>query len=199
LDDVELRFFAPMWIRHRMSDAQMADRVELPQYMLDMMQGFGPKQQKQPITGGESWICWDNQGHGMWAQNKDKLPPNVKQTIPSKRIMISAYLSRCGFVSVEFLPMAQKYNSQFFPETVQLGIEKKFAERCPKLRTTAAHFHVDNAKPHTSKMSIETIKKLGFILVPQPLYSPDLAPCDFFLFGCLKNYLEGKHFTRKTR
>jgi hypothetical protein len=46
-------------------------------------------------------------------------------------------------------------------------------------------------------MSIEKIKKLGFILVPQPPYSPDLAPCDFFLFGYLEQYLEGKHFTRE--
>jgi hypothetical protein len=62
---------------------------------------------------------------------------------------------------------------------------------------TAAHLHVDNAKPHTSKMSIETIEALSIILVPQPLYSPDLAPCDSFLFGYLKQRLEGKHFTRE--
>jgi hypothetical protein len=46
-------------------------------------------------------------------------------------------------------------------------------------------------------MSIEKIEELGFILVPQLTYSPDLAPCDFFLFGYLKQHLEGKHFTRE--
>jgi histone-lysine N-methyltransferase SETMAR len=111
--------------------------------------------------------------------------------------MVSAYFSRCGFVSVEFLLMGQKYKSQFFIETALPSIEKKLAQCRPKLRTTAAHLHVDNAKPHTSKMSIEKIEELGFILVPQPLYSPDLAPCDFFLFGYLKQHLEGKHFTRE--
>jgi transposase len=111
--------------------------------------------------------------------------------------MVSAYFSRCGFVSVEFLPMGQKYNSQFFTETVLPSFEKKHLECCPKLRTTAAHLHVDNAKSHSSKMSIEKIEELGFILVPQPPYSPDLAPCDFFLFGSLKQRLEGKHFTRE--
>jgi hypothetical protein len=48
-------------------------------------------------------------------------------------------------------------------------------------------------------MSIEKIEELGFILVPQLPYSPDLAPCDFFLFGYLKQHLEGKHFTREDR
>jgi hypothetical protein len=111
--------------------------------------------------------------------------------------MVSVYFSRCGSVSVEFLPMGQKYNSHFFTEMVLPNIEKKHAECRPKLRTRAAHLHVGDAKPHTSKMSIEKIEELGFILVPQPPYSPDLAPCDFFLFGYLKQHLEGKHFTKE--
>jgi histone-lysine N-methyltransferase SETMAR len=97
--------------------------------------------------------------------------------------MVSAYFSRCGFVSAEFLPMWEKCNSRFFTETVLPGIEKKLAECRPKGQTTAAHLHVDNAKPHASKMSIEKIEQLSFILVPQPPYSPDLTPWDFFLFS----------------
>jgi hypothetical protein len=46
-------------------------------------------------------------------------------------------------------------------------------------------------------MSIEKIEELDFILVPQPLYSPDLALCDFFLFRHLKQQLEGKHLIRE--
>jgi hypothetical protein len=73
-------------------------------------------------------------------------------------------------------------------ETVLPSAEKKHAERRPKFRTTATHFHVDNAKPHTSNISIGKIEELGFILVPQPPYSIDLALCDFFLFGYLNNF-----------
>jgi hypothetical protein len=31
-------------------------------------------------------------------------------------------------------------------------------------------------------------------MVPHPPYSPDLAPCDFFLFPRLKSTLKGKRF-----
>jgi hypothetical protein len=48
-------------------------------------------------------------------------------------------------------------------------------------------------------MSIEKIEELGFILVPQPPYSPDLAPCDVFLFGYLKQRLEESISSGKTR
>jgi Spy/CpxP family protein refolding chaperone len=37
-----------------LSDAQKADRVELSQHMLDMMQRLTPKQQKYFMTGDES-------------------------------------------------------------------------------------------------------------------------------------------------
>jgi hypothetical protein len=69
----------------------------------------------------------------MWAQDRDELPPNVKRTISSKMTMVSAYFWRCGFVSVEVLPMGQKYNAQFFTEAVLPSIEKKLAECRPRL------------------------------------------------------------------
>jgi histone-lysine N-methyltransferase SETMAR len=197
LGDLWLRFFAPGWIPHRLSNSQKADSVELSQHMLDMMQGLGPKRQKDLITGDESWIYCDIQRRGMWAQARDELPPNVKRTISSNTTMVSAYFSCCGSVSVEFLPMGQKDNSQIITETILPSIEKKLAECRLKLRTTAAHLHVDNAKPHTAKISIEKIEELGFIVVLQPPYSPDVARCDCFLFGYLKQHLEEKDFTRE--
>jgi hypothetical protein len=46
--------------------------------------------------------------------------------------------------------------------------------------------HIDNAKPHNYVLSLQKTKELGFTRLVQPHYSPDLAPCDFFLFGYLK-------------
>jgi hypothetical protein len=40
----------------------------------------------------------------MLAQDRDELPPNVKPMISSKKTLVSAYFSFCGFVSIEFLP-----------------------------------------------------------------------------------------------
>jgi hypothetical protein len=66
--------------------------------------------------------------------------------------------------------------------------------RRPKLKATPAHSHFDNAKPHNSRLRIEKMEEYGFIRRPQPPSSPDLAPCAFFLFGCLRFQLEGTTF-----
>jgi hypothetical protein len=132
LDDIGLRFFALSWIYHRLSDAQNADRVEVSQHMLDMMQGLGSKQQKYLITGTSpgftGTIIVAECGH-----DRDELPPNVKRTISSTKTMAPALFSRCGFVSLEFLPIGQKFNSKFFTETVLSTIERKLAEFRPRL------------------------------------------------------------------
>jgi hypothetical protein len=65
MDDLGLHFFAPRWMTRRLYDVPKADRVELSQHMLDVMQGLGPEQQKYLIPGDESRIYWDNQLRGM--------------------------------------------------------------------------------------------------------------------------------------
>jgi hypothetical protein len=46
--------------------------------------------------------------------------------------------------------------------------------------------HFDNACPHTAKMSKDYINLNRMKQTPHPLYSPDLASSDFFLFGYVK-------------
>lgn len=39
------------------------------------------------------------------------------------------------------------------------------------------------------------LHKPGFQIIPNPLYSPDLSPCDFFLFPELKIWLGEKQLS----
>jgi hypothetical protein len=71
------------------------------------------------------------------------------------------------------------------------------AQRRPKLQGTAAHLHVDNARAHTAKKLIREIKELGFIRVPHPSYSPDIAPRDCFLFDHLRDKHERMQFVNE--
>ena len=45
-----------------------------------------------------------------------------------------------------------------------------------------------------AKTTMETLQKLKWNLLTHPLYSPDLAPCDFYLFGRLISVLQGMQF-----
>jgi len=54
--------------------------------------------------------------------------------------------------------------------------------------------HHENASSHTSHLLQQFLAKHGTAQLQQPPYSPDLAPCDFFLFPRLKKVLKGHRF-----
>ena len=56
--------------------------------------------------------------------------------------------------------------------------------------------HHDNASPHTAKIVKDYLEEQGLQVFPHPPYSPDIAPCDFWLFPTLKERLAGREFYR---
>ena len=52
----------------------------------------------------------------------------------------------------------------------------------------------DNPRVHTCKVTMDAVEQNGYKLIPHPIYSPDLASADFFLFPNLKKEIRGCHF-----
>ena len=48
------------------------------------------------------------------------------------------------------------------------------------------HFHQDNASVHNFIRVTDYLTKMGVKTIPHPPYSPDVAPCDFWLFPKLR-------------
>ena len=70
----------------------------------------------------------------------------------------------------------------------------------PGKLTKGVLFHQDNAPAHKSVVAMAAVHDRGFELVDCPPYSPDLAPCDYFLFPNMKKekkkkpHLAGKQY-----
>jgi transposase len=54
--------------------------------------------------------------------------------------------------------------------------------------------HHDNAPSHTSVLTQQFMANYEMTVIPHPPHSPDLAPCDFFLFPKMKLKLKGRRF-----
>ena len=48
------------------------------------------------------------------------------------------------------------------------------------------YFQLDNAPVHNSILFTDDLTKMGIKIVPQPPYSPDVGPCDFWLLPKLR-------------
>ena len=72
---------------------------------------------------------------------------------------------------------------------------KRFRRKKPALfKSGQWHFHQGNAPVHNSILFTDYLTKMGIKTVPQTPNSPDLAPCDFWLFhklrGCCSETIE---------
>jgi len=47
----------------------------------------------------------------------------------------------------------------------------------------------DNTRPHTANKTVNELQEIGFNVLPQTSYSPNLAPFDFYLFSPIKTAL----------
>ena len=53
----------------------------------------------------------------------------------------------------------------------------------------------DNAPANTAHFTLTTAHRQNIEILPHPPYSPDLSPCDFYLFQNLTKYLRGTKFS----
>jgi hypothetical protein len=57
--------------------------------------------------------------------------------------------------------------------------------------------HSDNARPHIARQTQDFLEAYGTEQAQHPPYSPDRALSDCYLFGYLKDRLQGQHFADK--
>ena len=89
------------------------------------------------------------------------------------------------------MPPGQTVNQTFNREVLE-----RLRKRVARVRPGTAHtwmLHRDNAPCHTAVFINECLAEKSIPVFPQPPYSPDLSPYDFFLFPRLKNHLKGRH------
>ena len=77
---------------------------------------------------------------------------------------------------------------------ISVDVLRKFKKRFRRKRPTLFksgqwHFHQDNAPVHNSILVTDYLTKMGIKTIPHPPHSPDVGPCDFWLFPKLKENL----------
>ena len=107
-------------------------------------------------------------------------------------MIIDFFFDSRGIVHKEFVPPGQTVDHAFYKDVLE-----RLRKRVQRVRTDIADdwvLHHDNAPAHTALSIREFLVKKNIPILPHPPYSPDLAPCDFYLFPKLKSKLKDHHF-----
>ena len=73
-----------------------------------------------------------------------------------------------------------------------------YNKKRPSKGWSGVHLLHDNASSHTCEVVKSFLASEKVKVLNHPPYSPDLSPCDFFLFPRLKKILSGNKYTSRS-
>ena len=110
------------------------------------------------------------------------------------RACSSCFSTFKGLCTMNLPQQGQTMNAGFYCNVLHCLTEDIRRKR-PELWSTGNWLlHDDTAPSHQALITREFLARNSIIALPQPPYSPDLAPCDFFLFPKMKLQLKGRRF-----
>ena len=135
------------------------------------------------ITGDETWVY--KYGYDPETQQQSSLNsrrPNKTRQFRSnvKSMLIFFYPDIQGTVHKEFVPLGQTVNGKFYCEVLKRLREGIRRQRPDKWKKNNWFLQQDNAPARTSLVVRQFLTFRNITVIPPS--SPDLAPCDFFLF-----------------
>ena len=138
----------------------------------------------------ESWIyCYDpetKRQNSKWKHAGSPRPKKIRQSKSTHKLLMITFFDSTGMIYMHWIPTGQTVNKEYYVE-VLTEFRKRFRRKRPALfKSGQLHFQQDNAPVHNSILVTDYLTKMGSKTVPQPPYSPDLAPCDFCSFPNLR-------------
>lgn len=135
----------------------------------------------------------------MFAQSPEKVQPSISNTIYSKKCMITIAFSGNRLYCLGGLPKGTKFNQDYFVENILSTIMENIKNSKKRAPIKKFNIHMDNCKIHNGVKSMTFLQAQKLDRVLHPAYSPDVSPCDFWLFGKCKNLLEEKEISSQDK
>ncbi|UYV74678.1 hypothetical protein LAZ67_12000508 [Cordylochernes scorpioides] len=194
-EDLQMRKVCAKLVPKVLAQDQRDLRVLRCQELLDLIQNE-PDFLNSVVTGDESWMFeYDPESKRQscaWHTNSSPRPKKARMSKSRIKTMIIVFFDIRGIVHCEFVPQGQTVNSAFYLEVL-----RRLKRRIARVRTDikdTVKLHHDNATSHTAFIIANFLARSNTTVIPHPPYSPDLAPCKFFLFPRLKREMKGKHW-----
>lgn len=184
---------AGVWIPHNLSHEQKCMRIMISN--ANLIRHTKVPFWKKIVTSDEKWILYENPDrHGQWL-SKGEIPiPTPRRPIHGKKCMLCVWWDWKGIVYWEVLDYGQTVDSNYYCQQLDRLADALLHTRSALVNRQGVILLHDNAKPHTSKVTQQKIRKLGYEVLPHPAYSPDISPSDYYLFRSLQHFLKGKRF-----
>ena len=96
------------------------------------------------------------------------------------------FFESTGMIYMHWVPTGQTVNKEYYVEVLREFRKRFRRKRLALIKSGQRHFNQDNTSVHNYILVTDDLTKMGIKTVHHRPYSPDLAPCDFWLFPKLR-------------
>ncbi len=201
--DMTLSKLCPKFVPKVLTQAQKDFRVRLCEMNLELLKE-NEDLLERIVTGDECWVSVfeieRKTESSQWLPKGTKVrPQKALRQRAERKTMLTLFADERGPIHIEFNIPGETINTDSYCNTLRM-LKENVRCRCPELWTMTPQgyrrmmLHHDNAPSHTSAPTLALIGESHLDMINHPPYSPDLAPCDFFIFPRMKNGLRGHKF-----
>jgi histone-lysine N-methyltransferase SETMAR len=130
----------------------------------------------------------------MLATSRDEVIPRTKQIIGAQKVILTIFFTGTKLVSLNALPPGGKFTQDYFLNTAPRDIIHERGQILRRVLRGDFFVHMDNSMCHNGRKLTDELENLKLVRVAHPPYSRDLSPCDFRLFGMLKQKTQDRVF-----
>lgn len=189
---LKMKKVASRWVPHNLTLGQKKERVRVCQENLEKFRN-GSWRLYDVITGDETWIYFRQTGrkasNACWINDGQSPKTVVRQGQHEPKRLYSIFFKANGWLTVHALDRGQTLDHSYYIANCLEPLVKELWIQRPNTGPKGLKLLHDNASPHIKSQVTTYIKAEGIQLMPHPPYSPDLAPCDFWLNDYIKRHL----------
>ena len=178
---------------HLLTDEQKQSRVRLASQVIEKYDKCDPRHSEEIVTGDETWIYHfqsDSKAKNMvWVSSEGDRPVIAHRCKTSNRMLYAIFFDSKGPVLQIPVPKSSSVTGKYYRESVLTQLVHFYQKCRPRTGVHGIKLLHDYAPAHKSATVQEYLKESGLDVLDHPPYSPDLSPCDFWLFPRLKEML----------
>jgi histone-lysine N-methyltransferase SETMAR len=129
----------------------------------------------------------------QWKTTHSPKPKKARMQKSKIKTMLVVFFDIQGIIMAQYLPPGQSVNQTYYIELLT-KLRGSIRRKRPELWKNGWIIHQENAPAHNALSVRQFLAKKENPVFYHAPNSPDLAPCDFFLFPKLKHSLKGTHF-----
>jgi len=195
LDHLDFKKRASRWVPYQLSDQNKKKRFEFAKTMLAAIKNQEIRLD-QIVTGDECWIylrpIGKRSSSRAWRRKGEEPLTIPRRGRYEPKRMFSIFFRSTGPVLVHCVDKGKTIDHKYYIEKCLSPMIEEIKQQRPASGTRGLYLLHDNAKPHAHCDTVYFVQSNGMEIIDHPPYSPDLSPCDYWLFDYIKECLVEK-------